>query len=54
VVKQPRNDQAKRFEEAAREGECDETGAAFDRAFAKIVPPKPRPVKDEKKPKRRS
>lgn len=36
-------DQAKRFKDAAREAEADETGKAFKRVFAAIVPPKPRP-----------
>lgn len=31
--------QAERFKRAAREHEADETGAEFDRAFKKIVPP---------------
>lgn len=50
-------DQARRFEEAARDIGCDETGEAFERAFGKIVPPKyPSPPgkgdekPDEKKP----
>lgn len=43
-------DQAKRFEEVAREIGCDETGEAFERAFGKIVPPKlPEPKKPETK-----
>jgi hypothetical protein len=33
-------EQSKRFVEAAREIEADETGEAFRRAFEKIVPPK--------------
>lgn len=45
-----RSDQAKRFEEAAREAGADETGSAFERAFATLVPPKRRPAKGEKKP----
>jgi hypothetical protein len=36
------SDQAKRFKEAAREAGADETGEAFKRAFAAIVPPKRR------------
>lgn len=28
------------FERMARELECDETGEVFERAFARIVPPK--------------
>jgi hypothetical protein len=32
--------QHKRFAEAAREIEADETGKEFERAFRKIVPPK--------------
>jgi hypothetical protein len=35
--------QIERFKETARQLECDETGEAFERAFAKIVPPKPKP-----------
>jgi hypothetical protein len=31
--------QHKRFKEAAREHEADESGKEFDRAFKKIVPP---------------
>jgi predicted RNA-binding Zn-ribbon protein involved in translation (DUF1610 family) len=38
--------QRERFIEAAREAGVDETGEAFERAFAKIVPPKRRPVPD--------
>lgn len=46
-------DQAKRFEETAREIGCDESGEAFERAFGKIVPPKLPEPKAEKpaKPK---
>ncbi|HEY9723793.1 MAG TPA: hypothetical protein V6D47_17410 [Oscillatoriaceae cyanobacterium] len=47
----PKSDQARRFEEAARSVDADETGESFERAFAKIVPPKHRPLK-EPKPKR--
>lgn len=32
--------QSQRFREAARDIGCDESGAAFERAFKKIVPPK--------------
>jgi len=32
--------QAQRFKDAAREVECDETPEAFERVFAKVVPPK--------------
>jgi hypothetical protein len=32
--------QIQRFKDLARELECDETGEAFERAFAKIVPAK--------------
>lgn len=38
-------EQQRRFEEAAREAGCDETGEVFERTFAKIVPPKLRPAK---------
>jgi hypothetical protein len=34
--------QRERFIEAAREVGVDETGEALERAFAKIVPPKPK------------
>lgn len=40
----PKNDQAKRFEEAAREAGCDD--AAFERVFAAVVPPKRRAASD--------
>jgi hypothetical protein len=36
-------EQYKRFIETAREHGVDETGKDFERAFKKIVPPKPRP-----------
>jgi hypothetical protein len=39
--KQDDPEQSKRFIEAARQIEADETGEAFRRAFEKIVPPKP-------------
>jgi len=48
------NDQARRFEEAAREAGADETGEAFERAFAHIVPAKRHPPvkpKPAKKPR---
>ncbi len=48
----PKTDQARRFEEAAREAGADETGAAFARAFAAIVPPKRRPPPEPVKPKK--
>jgi len=32
--------QRQRFEEASRAAECDESPEAFERVFAKIVPPK--------------
>jgi hypothetical protein len=41
--------QRERFIEAAREAGVDETGEAFERAFAKIVPPK-RPGADLSEP----
>jgi len=34
--------QIERFKELARSVGCDETGEEFERAFAKIVPPKKR------------
>lgn len=36
------SDQAKRFEEMAREVGADASGEEFERAFGKIVPPKRR------------
>lgn len=47
------SDRKSRFEEAAREAGCDETGEAFEHAFGKIVPPKLPEPKAEKpaKPK---
>jgi len=33
--------QRKRFIETAKELEADETGEAFEQAFARVVPPKP-------------
>lgn len=39
-------EQSKRFVETAREIEADETGEAFRRAFARIVPPKSPTPKD--------
>jgi len=36
--------QIERFKELARSSGCDETGEEFERAFAKIVPPR-RPTK---------
>jgi hypothetical protein len=38
--------QSKRFIEAARENETDETGKAFDRLFKKAVPAQKRSSKD--------
>jgi hypothetical protein len=32
--------QRQRFEEASRAAECDESPEAFERVFAKVVPPK--------------
>ncbi len=49
--KTPSSESVRRFEEAAREAGADESGATFERAFAKIVPPKPRPPAT-KKPKK--
>ena len=39
-AKPPRKSQRERFIEAARKVEADETGAKFERAFKKLVPPK--------------
>lgn len=36
-------EQSRRFIETARERETDESQDAFDKAFKKIVPPKPSP-----------
>jgi hypothetical protein len=46
-------EQAKRFEEAAREAGADETGEAFERAFGAIVPPKRRPLVEKPPLKRK-
>lgn len=51
------SDQLARFKEAARELECDDDPKAFERVFAKIVPPKvgkpvsakPSPVRSRRK-----
>ena len=43
-------EQARRFEEAARELGCDEDPKAFEKAFAKVVPPKHRPQAPKKTP----
>ena len=46
-----KKDQLRRFKEAAREVGVDETGAEFERMFAKVVPPKqanPAPKKPRK------
>lgn len=37
------DDQFKAFVEAARELECDDDPAAFDRMFERVVPPKRKP-----------
>ena len=47
-------DQAKRFKDMARELECDEDPKAFEKAFAKVVPPKPRPTRAAPKVGKRS
>ncbi len=39
----PDRAQLDRFKQTARELVCDETGEAFERAFAKTVPPKRKP-----------
>jgi hypothetical protein len=39
-----KKDQFQRFLKAAREHGVDDTGAELERAFAKIVPPKRKPV----------
>ncbi|WP_152982071.1 hypothetical protein [Prosthecomicrobium hirschii] len=48
----PKSDpnQAERFTAIAKSLECDETGEAFERAFAKAVPPKrpPKPADGDK------
>lgn len=45
------SDQIRRFEEAAREAGCDETGETFERVFAAVVPPKRPERKPDEKPK---
>lgn len=46
-----KTDQPKRFVEAAQVAECDDDPAAFERVFAKVVPPKKGKAKpDSKKP----
>jgi hypothetical protein len=54
MVKMTKTEQARRFEEMARQVGADETGEAFERAFGKIVPPKrrPKPEPKSKKPSR--
>ncbi len=39
---EPVKPQVERFKEAARRVGADETGEAFERAFRKIAPPRPR------------
>lgn len=51
MKKQP--EQIRRFEEAAREAECDESPEAFERAFAKVVPTKVGKPVEPKQPKRK-
>jgi hypothetical protein len=41
-AEKPEKPQIERFKKLARELECDETGEAFERTFAKIVPPRRR------------
>jgi hypothetical protein len=53
MVKRTQVDQAKRFEEAAREAGADESGETFERVFGKIVPPKRRPPEAPKEKKSR-
>lgn len=48
-----KDEQRRRFEEAAREAGADESGATFERAFRTIVPPKPRPATAKVEPKRK-
>jgi hypothetical protein len=38
--------QSKRFTDMAREVEADEREDALDRAFGKVIPPKPKPPSD--------
>jgi hypothetical protein len=40
--------QYERFQETARKLECDESEEAFEREFAKIVPPRQSPHKERK------
>lgn len=53
-MKLTKAEQARRFEEMARELECDEDPKAFEKAFGKIVPPKPRPIPAERSPSRKT
>jgi hypothetical protein len=46
-------EQFKRFVETAREHGVDESGKEFERAFKKVVPPKPRPTRSIVAPKPR-
>lgn len=41
----PDKTQLDRFKQTARELGCDETGEAFEKAFARAVPARPRPKK---------
>lgn len=39
IHKETQEEHSRRFEQMARELDCDETGEAFEKAFGKIVPP---------------
>lgn len=45
--KQDDKAQSERFKKKARELEADETGDEFERAFKKIIPPKPTHPSDD-------
>lgn len=47
MTKLTKAEQRRRFKETARELECDEDPKAFEKAFAKVVPPKSRPAPPE-------
>lgn len=53
LLEETQEEHSRRFEQMARELNCDETGEAFEKAFGKIVPPvKPKSVErpERKKP----
>ena len=46
-------EQRARFESASRESGCDESPEAFERVFAKVVPPKVATASDKGRPGRK-